>query len=339
MKNTNKKNIFMILSLTFLLTMNFSSAANNFEDDKLMLTNDYNLYVDDDFNSTTPGWNVTHFSRVQDAIDIAVNKDRIKVYEGVYYEHLCIEKPLTLEGNINGDPKPVINGCINGYKVDDVIFIGEKNRTGGSYLDFVYFRGFEICHSGETADAGIFVSFTNSFEITDNIIRNNYRGIYIHHSEKDAKISRNHIKNNVFGVVFEDVTSGGILDNIIEKNMKYGIGLDYCRGVTIDGNTIRENEMAPGSSGAGLVLARSSKNEIKNNDFIGNNKLHALFIDGKYNSWHHNYWDNRIFNFLGMSLPWKPIIGWHTHPLLYQLPVPRILNFDISPNPTRNNDD
>jgi len=47
------------------------------------------VWVDDDFNSSTPGWDVTHFASIQDGID-AVSGSTVNVAPGTYTEQLHI---------------------------------------------------------------------------------------------------------------------------------------------------------------------------------------------------------------------------------------------------------
>lgn len=60
-----------------------------------------------------------NYSSVQDAIDAAVNGDWIKIYEGVYFENIVIDKELTVIGK-----KDVV---IDGQKSTDTIYILADN--------------------------------------------------------------------------------------------------------------------------------------------------------------------------------------------------------------------
>jgi len=56
-------------------------------------------YVDDDFNSSTPGWGVTHFDNVKDGLDAAEDGDTLYIHNGTYYENnIQINKQLNITG-------------------------------------------------------------------------------------------------------------------------------------------------------------------------------------------------------------------------------------------------
>jgi pectin methylesterase-like acyl-CoA thioesterase len=56
------------------------------------------VWVDDDFNSGTPGWNVTRFAVIQDGVDAVTNGGTVHVAAGIYDEQVVIDKRLTLQG-------------------------------------------------------------------------------------------------------------------------------------------------------------------------------------------------------------------------------------------------
>jgi hypothetical protein len=56
------------------------------------------VWVDDDFNSDTPGWNVTRFALIQDGVDAVVSGGTVHVASGRYGEQVVIDKSLTLQG-------------------------------------------------------------------------------------------------------------------------------------------------------------------------------------------------------------------------------------------------
>jgi hypothetical protein len=56
------------------------------------------VWVDDDFNSGTPGWNVTRFAVVQDGVSAVTSGGIVHVAAGIYDEQVIIDKMLTLQG-------------------------------------------------------------------------------------------------------------------------------------------------------------------------------------------------------------------------------------------------
>lgn len=58
------------------------------------------LYVDDDFDPSTPGWGVTHFDKINDAVVAATTYGTvILVYAGTYYENVEV-KDKSLQQNL-----------------------------------------------------------------------------------------------------------------------------------------------------------------------------------------------------------------------------------------------
>jgi hypothetical protein len=56
------------------------------------------VWVDDDFNSGTPGWNVTRFAVIQDGVAAVASAGTVHVAAGTYDEQVVIDKTLTLQG-------------------------------------------------------------------------------------------------------------------------------------------------------------------------------------------------------------------------------------------------
>jgi hypothetical protein len=56
------------------------------------------VWVDDDFDSGTPGWNVTRFAVIQDGVGAVASGGTVHVAAGMYDEQVVIDKTLTLQG-------------------------------------------------------------------------------------------------------------------------------------------------------------------------------------------------------------------------------------------------
>ena len=67
------------------------------------------VYVDDDYNPSTPGWGLTHFNKIQDGIDAVNENGTVNVYSGIYDEYnpnphealVVIDKSLKLDCYLN----------------------------------------------------------------------------------------------------------------------------------------------------------------------------------------------------------------------------------------------
>jgi len=68
------------------------------------------VYVDDDYDCSTPGWNIDHFANIQDGIDRVCDGGTVNVEPGLYEEIIYIDFPVTILGATNGV-------CKNGYAV------------------------------------------------------------------------------------------------------------------------------------------------------------------------------------------------------------------------------
>jgi hypothetical protein len=85
------------------------------------------VWVDDDFNSSTPGWGVDHFGKIQDGID-AVSDSVVHVAAGIYYENVVLKDGVQVFGD--GSATTVIDGMRNGSVVT-ATNVGSDTRIDG----------------------------------------------------------------------------------------------------------------------------------------------------------------------------------------------------------------
>lgn len=114
------------------------------------------LYVDDDYDSLTPGWGTTHFDKIQDAIDAASSGDTIMVAAGTYAEYLHITTDdLTIEGagidksviDLNGlTPYWHYSGSGSFASRAGVLITGYGSPD--QIIEDVTFRGFTVKNAG-----------------------------------------------------------------------------------------------------------------------------------------------------------------------------------------------
>lgn len=235
------------------------------------------IWVDDDYNETTHGWNFNHFDRIQDGINTSVKQGTIYVYEGIYYENILIDKTV----NLTGDNRDAT--IIDGNGTEDVVHITSN---------WVNLSGFTIQHGNR----GIYLDLdVYNNNITGNTIKDNdVVGIYLETSFNNTIIN-NWIANYSFsGIVFYNSTGNAISDNTISNNY---LGYDqYGYGIYIScsyDNIIHENTIT--GTILGITTHLSDNNQIYHNNFIDNYQ-HAY--DPCSNIWDNgypsggNYWDD-----------------------------------------------
>jgi parallel beta-helix repeat protein len=113
------------------------------------------VYVDDDFNESTPGWDYDHFNTITDGVLAVAVNGTVNVAEGVYREQVTIEQPLLLKGE-----HPSIT-IIDGQNTsDDTVAIRSP------YVEITRFT----IRNGSTGVA----CHSHHITVKNNIIRDNY---------------------------------------------------------------------------------------------------------------------------------------------------------------------
>jgi len=87
-----KKPSSLLLTVALVLALGFTTAA------PVVAQPLGEVWVDDDFDSDTPGWNVTRFAVIQDGVDAVTAGGTVHVAVGTYNEQVVIDKRLTLQG-------------------------------------------------------------------------------------------------------------------------------------------------------------------------------------------------------------------------------------------------
>jgi len=197
------------------------------------------VYVDDNYNASTPGWGYDHFDNIQDGIDAVAEHGTVYVYSGTYYENMDVNKSLTIKST-SGNPADTI---VNASNLNDHAF----NVTA----DYVNISGFTVkMATGEHPYyyAGIFLNRVNHCNISYNNASNNQYGIYLYYSNNSI-----------------------IANNIANSNTLYGVYLyHFSANNTLMNNTASNND-------CGICLYCSSSNTLTSNTMSGNN--YNLYID------------------------------------------------------------
>ncbi len=215
------------------------------------------IWVDDDFNYSTPGWQYDHFDVIQDGIDAVNENGTVYVYNGTYYENVVVDKTIDLIGENRNTT--VIDSSGSG----DVVNVS---------ADWVNISSFNLCNCGsDEFDNGLEIHSNNN-TIANNIITDCfYSGIVVFES------SDNLIINNVFEYLGSAVTMWNskrieLSNNRIQNNSFYGLNIYYSTGCIIDDNIIKNNGYN------GIHFEQSSSNVVVNNEIISNSENGIYFL-------------------------------------------------------------
>ena len=230
--------------------------------DLITVTTSTFAYVDDDFNSSTPGWQIDHFDVIQDGIDAVPEGGTVYVYNGTYYEVIMVNKPLDLTGE-NRDTT-IIDG---GYGLN-VIHMALGNSTINNFTILNCVDGIDI-----RADDCI---------IDNNKIMQSTNGIRIHNSYNNI-ISNNTISNNTDGISVVSSDNNSIIENMIKYNNDDGIRLYDSTNNLITLNTISDNQLS------GIEISLSTNNNTIYHNNLVNNNPNAICSDENTNIWDNGY--------------------------------------------------
>ena len=205
---------------------------------------------------------------IQDAINSAQPGDTIFVLAGTYYEHVVVNKTVSLIGE-DGDTT-IIDGNGTGIVVlvtANNVVIREftvKNGNTGIYLDHSNDSTVRENNVIYNVDA-IFVRFSNNCTIYQNLVGNNtHRGILVTDSWHFT-ISNNKVYGNRwYGINANASVNGVIVENEAYENYYDGIGLLNSNNCTVARNNVSDNLFF------GIWLDSSDGNVIHHNNIINN---------------------------------------------------------------------
>jgi parallel beta-helix repeat protein len=239
------------------------------------------------------------YAKIQWAIGNASAGDTIIVSAGTYYEHITIDRSLTLQGENGGS-------IIDGNGTDNTIVICANN---------VNISDFTIQNSGpDSENAGVYLCNSSWCNINHNIITHNGHGIWLTDYSDNNILIGNNVSYNLIGIglsesynnvvtsnyVFSSTLCGialrannNILSSNIAKSNEYGIWLTDSTNVTITGNTMVDNLY-------GIHLGKSSNNMIFHNNIINN--THQTQIINSTSIWDADFEGNYWSDYTGTDL-------------------------------------
>jgi parallel beta-helix repeat protein len=169
------------------------------------------------------------YSSIQEAINNANEGDTIHVSSGLYYEHLTVDKPLTL----NGENKytTIIDGSDNGT----VINVEADNVT---VTDFAIQES--GCSCSDYAGVQVRIYHKNAILTNNRIVQNGY-GIKLVWAN-NITIDRNEIAGNSYGIEILYSSNNTLKANNITANIGDGIRVESSSNNKIFHNKFAENE-------------------------------------------------------------------------------------------------
>ena len=273
------------------------------------------------------------YATIQAAINAPETLDghTIHVEAGTYYEHLTVNKSVSLVGD--SSKKATIDGSLTGTVVEitanNVNVTGFTIRNSGS--------GYQNCGvllssssntisqnniENNSGDGICLLSSSNGNKINSNVVMNNTRtGIYVgsdnnsieennvvnnhygvsFHSSHDNELSDNVIGNNDDGVVLSSFSSNNtLIGNRIAGNVFHGVWLGYSSNNALMGNDFSENSF-------GVWLQdNSSSNSLVGNRLTDNQNCGLVFENSSDNKIYHNSFENsaNIVGTLDLTNTW-----------------------------------
>ncbi len=215
---------------------------------------------------------------IQQGIDKAAAGDTVLVAEGMYRQgNIIINKSIVLKGI--GHP------VLDGEKKHELLSVRSPNVTVDG------FRIRNSGHSSMTDIAGIKIYNTHDITVVNNILEDNFFGIYsqqgrkcniqnnritassietqlsgngIHCWKSDSMyISGNSIEGHRDGIYLEFATHSLVEKNTVQKNQRYGLHFMFSHDNTYTGNVFRNN-------GAGVAVMYTRNVTMKSNRFEDN---------------------------------------------------------------------
>jgi len=239
-----------------------------------------------------------NFSKIQDAVNAASSEDTIYVKAGRYFEHVTVNKNLSIIGE--NRTTTIVDGSNTGtvfYVNTASVTIKEFTVTHGNDTGIYLYRSNNSLIMGNNVTqnvGGIMVLYSSNCTVNENLVENNKiaRGI-IFTNTRDFTASNNYVYGNKYGINANVSTNGLITQNKVYENEFDGIGLQ-------DGSTnvrVVENYVKSSVLGAiGIWVESAYGNLIYDNNIV-NNSVQAGLANST-NRWDNgvegNYWSNYI---------------------------------------------
>jgi len=210
---------------------------------------------------------------IQEAINAIETLDghTILVEKGTYYEHIVVNKSLSLVG---ANPHETI---IDGGHSGNLMNITANN---------VKISGFTLRNSGDDPCHAVY-SLSSNNEISCNILTNNSDAVKLFESFNNT-ISGNNITNNKNGISLSHSSNNNVTGNNVEDN-EYGIKITWSS----DDNNVTRNKVEDNEYG--IYIYACSNSFLQHN--LLNNNQYGLGVDGvKFDHFLHEIDESNLVN-------------------------------------------
>jgi len=225
------------------------------------------------------------YPAIQEAINAATPGDTISVSNGTYYEHITVNKSLTLAGESRCTT--IIDGSLNGTIIElvaDNVQLSEFTIRNGKRGILIHSGGNTLSHNNITMNEFEGVAVENSI---GNVVANNMigfngeDGIYMINTSNTALLSNLIASNNWTGVHIEASSSDIIYNNTLCNNTIFGLRLDDSTNMSVVGNTLYWNAKA------GVNFFNLTNSPFHHNNFL--NSTEQIDSDDSLNCWDDGY--------------------------------------------------
>jgi len=190
------------------------------------------VFVDDDYDNSTPGWQYDHFDVIQDGIDAVSENGTVYVFNGTYFENLILNKSIDLFGESRNST--IIDG-------------GGMNTVFNISVDFVTISGFSL----ENGNYGFYLNNSKNCLIDNCNCNNNEEGFYFTQS----------CFNFISNISFNNTTT--ILRISEHSNNNY---IDNCNSPSVSNSYIgilnSDNNIISKSTCGGIEIGESQNNTV-----------------------------------------------------------------------------
>lgn len=235
------------------------------------------------------------YASIQEAISAPETLDgnTITVDAGTYYEHVVVNKTLSLIG------ENMFNTVIDGNGTGTVFYLTAENvsitgfvirNAGGRGIYMLYSSGSNISYNifSDNSYAIWLSGSTNNLIIGNNLLQAQHVGIIISDSS-EITLSSNNVTNNEFGIAL--IGSG---NSILTGNNVSSSSIDGIYFFSSGGNIVQSNTIFS-CNGSGIWLSGSTDNLITGNNISLNNP-DGIHMENSNSSiiLHNNFVNNTI---------------------------------------------